>query len=68
MNCCDANGDCQQGDNCPVRKQMTEERMKKVEGRLVSWISDPALGLLLCTASAAGVISLMAYLFYRFAH
>jgi hypothetical protein len=47
---------------------MTDEKMKQLEERYVSWISDPALGMLLCMASASGVISLAAYLFYRFAH
>jgi hypothetical protein len=67
MNCCDEYGNCRQGRDCPVRKQMTDERMKQAEDRLVSWISDPGLGMLLCMGSAAGVISLITYLFYRFA-
>ena len=25
MNCCDANGDCTQGRDCPIRKQRTKE-------------------------------------------
>ena len=25
MNCCDANGDCNQGRDCPVRKQRIKE-------------------------------------------
>jgi hypothetical protein len=47
---------------------MTDERMEKLEQRYVSWISDPGLGMLVCMTSATGVISLLAYLFYRFAH
>lgn len=68
MNCCDDFGNCNQGRNCPVRKQMADERMKRVEQRYFSWISDPGLGMLICMASATGVISLLTYLFYRFAH
>jgi hypothetical protein len=25
MNCCDANGNCNQGRDCPIRKQRTKE-------------------------------------------
>lgn len=28
MNCCNANGDCTQGRDCPVRKQRAEETNK----------------------------------------
>ena len=68
MNCCDDYGNCNQGRECPIRKQMTDERMKKVEERYFTWISDPGLGMLLCIACGTGVISLIAYLFYQFAH
>ena len=53
MNCCDANGDCQQGDNCPVRAQMIEERNQ----RYVSWISDAGLGMLIMLSSSTMVIA-----------
>ena len=26
MNCCDANGDCNQGRNCPIRKETMNSR------------------------------------------
>jgi hypothetical protein len=67
MNCCDEYGNCRQGRDCPVRNEMIDQRMEKLEERYISWLPDPALGLLLCMGSAAGVISLITYLFYRFA-
>jgi hypothetical protein len=64
MNCCDDFGNCNQGRDCPVRKEMAELNKDKP---YVSWISDAGLGLLICMASAAGVISTLVYLYNRFA-
>jgi hypothetical protein len=69
MNCCDANGECRQGRDCPVRKQMTEERMKQVEERYVSWISDEGLGMLILlgssTAMTAAIVTGVLWLMHR---
>ena len=37
MNCCDANGDCNQGRDCPVRKQ----RIKEINDAYVNGKTDP---------------------------
>ena len=37
MNCCDANGDCNQGRNCPVRQQ----RIKEVNDAYINHKPDP---------------------------
>ena len=37
MNCCDANGDCNQGRNCPIRKQ----RIKEVNDAYINRKPDP---------------------------
>lgn len=37
MNCCDANGDCNQGRNCPVRQQ----RIKEVNDAYINNKRDP---------------------------
>ena len=39
MNCCDANGDCNQGRDCPVRKQ----RIKEVNDAYVNGFNDARL-------------------------
>lgn len=42
MNCCDANGNCNQGRDCPVRKQrITEVNDAYANGLKDSQIDDP---------------------------
>ena len=42
MNCCNANGNCTQGRDCPIRKQRAEETNKAYINR-GSWgkVADP---------------------------
>jgi len=35
MNCCDEYGNCRQGRECPVRKQLEEEKPTPADGQLV---------------------------------
>ena len=40
MNCCDANGVCDQGKDCPVRKQ----RLKEINDAYANGYNDAQLG------------------------
>jgi len=40
MNCCNANGDCTQGRDCPVRKQ----RIKEINDAYINGYNDAHLG------------------------
>jgi hypothetical protein len=35
MNCCDEYGNCQQGRDCPIRKQLENEKPTPADGQLV---------------------------------
>jgi hypothetical protein len=35
MNCCDEYGNCHQGRDCPIRKQLEEEKPTPADGQLV---------------------------------
>ncbi len=39
MNCCDANGDCTQGRDCPIRKQ----RLKEINDAYANGFKDAQL-------------------------
>ena len=41
MNCCDANGNCTQGRNCPIRKQRMEAANRAYAERGMVVDSDP---------------------------
>jgi hypothetical protein len=43
MNCCDDYGNCNQGRDCPVRKQMATEKMN--QDKQDDHVGDPAEGI-----------------------
>lgn len=62
MNCCDEYGNCRQGRDCPARTEMINQR----NARIVSWISDKRLGMLICVVSSVITVSLIAGTYYFF--
>ena len=71
MNCCNANGDCTQGRDCPIRKQ----RAKEIDEAYInrgSWgsVADPyddvseTFKALLAVIAVTGALTLLAYLIW----
>ena len=46
---------------------MTDQKPMNTDERIVSWISNPGLGFLICTISAVSVITGLALLYFKFA-
>lgn len=56
MNRCDDAGNCDQGRNCPARKQMADDQMMQLEKKYDYWMANNGLCLLI----VLGPIALLA--------
>ena len=71
MNCCNANGNCTQGRDCPIRKQRMKETNDAYMNR-GSWgsVSDPyddvaeTFKALLAVIAVTGAITLLAFILW----
>ena len=69
MNCCDANGDCNQGRNCPIRKQ----RIKEVNDAYINRTFDPipheevfaSVKALIAWLALVGFVGMVAITFWK---
>ena len=69
MNCCNANGECTQGRDCPIRKQRAQETNDAYMNR-GSWgsVNDPyddvteTFKALIAVIAVTGAVTLLAFL------
>ncbi|CAB4172901.1 hypothetical protein UFOVP1024_31 [uncultured Caudovirales phage] len=65
MNCCDANGDCNQGRDCPVRKQRIKEvNDAYINGKIDNNPYDETLGSFSDLVTVIMVVACITLLFF----
>ena len=71
MNCCNANGNCTQGRDCPIRKQRAKEtndayinQNNKLEPDLLDDIAASIKGLIAVMAVTATMLTLLAFVIW----